>query len=165
MAISPRKCPKCHERRLNEVTEQYESTREHDGRAYAIAIPDLEMLVCEACGNRIIPEDSDDRLSDALRRVVGVLAPAEIRESRLKLGLTQERMARDLGVAEATLSRWETGAQIQQRAFDKILRAYFGVPELRKFFSGLASLSESSPALPGPTGRAFSADERTQQLG
>ena len=136
MAAFPRTCPKCRERRLIEVTEPYETTREHDGRAYPIAIPDLELLACAACGNRIVPDDSDDRLSDALRQAVGVLRPGQIRQSRLNLGMTQERMARDLGVAEATLSRWETGAQIQQRVLDKLLRAYFEMPELRKFLAG-----------------------------
>src|SRR5258708_20600902 len=139
MAVLPRKCPKCRERRLVEVTQRYETTLEHDGRAYLIAVPDLKLLVCEACGNRTIPDESDDRFSDALRRAAGVLCPGEIREGRSKLGLTQERMARDLSIAEATLSRWETGAQIQQRAFDKLLRAYFALPEFRKFVAGDAA--------------------------
>jgi hypothetical protein len=37
-----------------------------------------------------------------------------------------------LGVAVFTLSRWETGAQIQQRSLDRFLRAFFKLPELRE---------------------------------
>jgi transcriptional regulator with XRE-family HTH domain len=86
------------------------------------------------------------------------LTPAAIRENRLRLNLTQRELAEQLDIAEATLSRWETGAQIQQRAFDRLLRAYFGVPALRKFLkqefdqstlainSSAAELHEAAPA-------------------
>jgi hypothetical protein len=38
-----------------------------------------------------------------------------------------------LQIADATLSRWETGAQIQQRSMDRLLRGFFFVPEFRRF--------------------------------
>jgi putative zinc finger/helix-turn-helix YgiT family protein len=50
------------------------------------------------------------------------LALEEIRQGREKLALTQKQFANLLGVGEATVSRWETGAQIQQRAMDRFLR-------------------------------------------
>jgi transcriptional regulator with XRE-family HTH domain len=46
-------------------------------------------------------------------------------------------LARLLGVGEATLSRWETGGQIQQRALDRLLRLYFAVPPARDALDGL----------------------------
>ncbi len=133
--MAERKCPKCRQQRLVEVSQAYSTSRDHDGRTYPIVIPNLELLLCEACGNRIIPAKSDDQLSDALRLAAGLLSPQELRNGRRQLGLTQERMANDLGIAEATLSRWETGAQIQQRAFDKLLRAYFELPEFRAYLA------------------------------
>ena len=57
-----------------------------------------------------------------------MLTPEEIREGREKLGLTQKQFANLLGVGEATVSRWETGAQIQQRAMDRFLRACLASP-------------------------------------
>jgi putative zinc finger/helix-turn-helix YgiT family protein len=57
-----------------------------------------------------------------------LLSPEEIRRSREKLGLTQKQFAALLGVGEATVSRWETGAQIQQRAMDRFLRLCFASP-------------------------------------
>jgi hypothetical protein len=39
-----------------------------------------------------------------------------------KPGLTQKPFANLLDVGEATVSHWETGAQIQQRAMDRFLR-------------------------------------------
>ena len=37
-----------------------------------------------------------------------------------------------LRVAKETVSRWETGAQIQQRAMDLLLRLFFDIPEVRR---------------------------------
>jgi len=44
------------------------------------------------------------------------------------LALTQKQFAALLGVGEATVSRWETSAQIQQRAMDRFLRVCFASP-------------------------------------
>ena len=60
-----------------------------------------------------------------LRSHAGLLHNKEIRARREALGLTQKALAGYLQVAEATLSRWETGAQIQQRAMDAFLRSFF----------------------------------------
>lgn len=133
MQVKLKKCAKCRQAAVSQVSKRYETTREHDGRTYSLAIPDLSLLVCGNCGNQIVPDDSDDRLNDALRDAAGLLKPREIREFRTRLQLTQELMADDIGIAKETLSRWETGAQIQQRAFDNFLRAYFHMPSLRAF--------------------------------
>ncbi len=133
MVPFPRKCPNCRERRLDFVTETYEAELEHDGRKYKIAIPKLLLLACSACGNRILPDEADSQVSDELRRLAGLLSPSEIRANRDKLHLTQVQLARDLEIAEETLLKWETGAQIQQRAFDRLLRAYFDLPTLRAY--------------------------------
>jgi putative zinc finger/helix-turn-helix YgiT family protein len=61
-------------------------------------------------------------------REQGRLAEADIRQGREKLGLTQRESADLLGVGEATISRWETGGQIQQRAMDRFLRVCLASP-------------------------------------
>jgi hypothetical protein len=48
-----------------------------------------------------------------------------------------------LDVSESTLSRWETGAQIQQRAMDKLLRGFFEVPAFRQYL-GFTEIREAS---------------------
>jgi DNA-binding transcriptional regulator YiaG len=88
------------------------------------------------------------RLSDALRATAGLLQPGEIRAGREALGLTQKELANYLQIAEATLSRWETGAQIQQRSLDKLLRGFFGVEEFRRFLG----MPDLAPATPAPIG-------------
>lgn len=37
------------------------------------------------------------------------MTPADLRAARYLLGLSQRVLAKELGVAQATLSRWETG--------------------------------------------------------
>jgi hypothetical protein len=75
MVEFPRKCPNCRERQLNLVTELYETTFEHDGREYKISIPLLEFLSCSACGNRILPNDSEDIVLKEFRKTAGLLEP------------------------------------------------------------------------------------------
>jgi putative zinc finger/helix-turn-helix YgiT family protein len=131
-----KKCPNCHQLQMDLVTEKYEANLEHDAREYKFTVPGLVLLSCSSCGNRIIPDESDERLSDELRKAAGLLSPSEVRENRERLGLTQEQLAQKLDVSEYILSRWETGEQIQQHAYDKLLRVYFNVLQAREYLSG-----------------------------
>lgn len=140
----PKICPNCRERQVILVVEQYKDLLHHDGRDYAIGIPDLEMLGCQACGNRAITSGSDDRLTDALRTAAKLMKPAEIREAREALRLTPEEMASETGIDEIILSRWEAGGLLQTRVLDNFLRAYFALPDVRRFLTSRASLIETS---------------------
>jgi putative zinc finger/helix-turn-helix YgiT family protein len=145
------KCPNCRERRVTQVTERYDTTVEHDGRAYDISIPDLTLLKCEACGNRVLPGDADDRVSDAVRVAAGLLSPVEIRGKRLGLNLTPAEVADALGVSEEIFGQWESGSLIPSRQSDRMLRAFFAVPELRRYLSGPGARTAPTPgATPEP---------------
>ena len=129
----PWKCGKCRERAVHPTTlPTYEANLEHDGRSYHVALPDLEVFQCQNCGAVILDDAADDRLSDALRDAAGLLKPVEIRARREALGLKQRELAGYLRIAESTLSRWETGAQIQQRSMDALLRIFFELDEARR---------------------------------
>src|ERR1700730_4393566 len=118
----PKRCGKCGHQRMHLATVPYASTIEHDGRAYRVEIPALTVPQCGHCMAFSIDDEADQQISAAFRREAGLLAPEEIRQGREKLGLTQKQFANLLGVGEATISRWESGAQIQQRAMDRFLR-------------------------------------------
>ena len=45
--------------------------------------------------------------------------------------MSQQELAEQLGVAKETISRWETGAMIQSRAMDNLLRLFFESEEAR----------------------------------
>jgi putative zinc finger/helix-turn-helix YgiT family protein len=127
----PWKCRKCGKRAVNSRTIDYTTVKEHDGRAYSLTIPNLEVYECDECHERTLPDRSSDKVTDALRAAAGLLMPDEIRDNRKRMGLNQEALANYLRVAKETVSRWETGGQIQQRAMDLLLRVFFGVPFVR----------------------------------
>jgi putative zinc finger/helix-turn-helix YgiT family protein len=114
---------------------------EHDGRSYSLTVPNLAILECEACHERVLSDEAFAKVVDELRRKAGLLFPAEIREKRQQLGLKQGQFAELLGVAKETVSRWETGGQIQQRVMDDLIRAFFDLPELRDYLRERRGLS------------------------
>ncbi len=127
-----KKCGKCRERAVALAAVPYTVQIDHDGRKYTITIPDFLVPRCGKCGTIVLDEEANRQISAALREEVGLLPPEQIRRRRLALGLTQQALADALGVAVSTLSRWETGAQIQQRSLDRFLRAFFALSELRQ---------------------------------
>lgn len=127
----PWRCVHCQEKAVNRECVSYSVVCDHDGREYTVSIPDLVVPKCRNCGRMIFDDDANRRITDALRAQVGLLKPVQIRAGREALGLTQEQLASKLRVASATVSRWETGAQVQQRALDLLMRLYFGLAEVR----------------------------------
>lgn len=124
----PNRCGKCGQNKMHLATVTYATTIEHDGRAYRVEIPALTVPQCGHCNAISIDDEADQQISAAFRREARLLTPEEVRGGREKLGLTQKQFANRLGIGEATISRWETGAQIQQRAMDRFLRVCLASP-------------------------------------
>ena len=132
---------------------------QYDGRSYTVAVPEFRVPRCKNCGAMVFDDSANDQITDALRQQVGLLAPERIRGNRESLGLTQRDFANLLGVGESTVSRWETGSQIQQRSLDRLMRLFFAFPAVRDALSDqdrLADLGtqvlekpERRPAEPG----------------
>jgi putative zinc finger/helix-turn-helix YgiT family protein len=116
--------------------EEFDYTTEivHDGRTYQVNVPGLRTPRCQTseCRKILLDTDANRRITQAFRRAANLLEPEEIRRRREALGLTQAALAKRLEVGPATVSRWETGAQIQQRSLDKLLRLFFDLPEVRR---------------------------------
>jgi putative zinc finger/helix-turn-helix YgiT family protein len=124
----PWKCGACGERAIVRKVTHYTVQYGHDGRTYTVNVPDLEVPTCENCGEMAFDSRATLRIDQAFRDQIGLLAPEQIRHNREALGLTQEQLATNLGIASATISRWESGHQIQQRAMDRLLRLHFAYP-------------------------------------
>ncbi len=135
----PWKCGRCRQREVYPLEGEYTIEIVHDGRSYTVTLPSLRRFRCRNCGEVNLDEEANKQISQAFRRQAGLLTPEEIRQNRKKLGLTQEELAERLSVAEATLSRWEKGWQIQQRSLDKLMRLFFELPEVRQFLQPRAS--------------------------
>jgi putative zinc finger/helix-turn-helix YgiT family protein len=130
-------CPVCLAMSVRPEVLAYTASVKHDGVLHAIEIPALEVSRCHTCGELIFDDHVDDQINAALRSYLKLLTPAQIRAAREKLQLTQAELAEKLGVAEATVSRWETGALIQSRAVDNLMRVYFAVPRAREILNGI----------------------------
>lgn len=146
----PWKCPECGEKTIKPACEpRYATVMRHDGRDYPVAVKNLDLWKCEKCGLVQLPEPADAILQAALRKKAGLMSPEMIRGTREKLKLTQKELADELQVAESTLSRWESGMQIQQRAMDQYLRLVFALKlngEYEKYQAGSKNFKKKRTA-------------------
>ena len=149
MNSSERKCATCREGVLTPTTLDYTAEMEHDGRAYTVTVHNLDVLICDRCRAKVVPDESYARLADELRRQAGLLMPSEISRRREQLGLSQQDFACLLGVAAATVSRWETGAQIPQRVMSDFMQAFFDLPELQEYLKRRRGILQAAPRIAG----------------
>ena len=141
----PRKCATCREKAVKPINlTSYTVSVDFDGRSYPITLSDVSGTQCENCQVLILADTVDDRIDDELRKVVGLMQPAKIKERRNALNLTQKAVAQALRIGEATLCRWETGAQMQQRSMDLLLRLFFELTEVRQLVGIDSSKAENA---------------------
>jgi putative zinc finger/helix-turn-helix YgiT family protein len=121
---------------------------DHDGKKYLVHVPDQSVPKCQNCGELSIDEEASNQIEKAFRREANLLTPEEIREGRIKVGFTQQQdFARCFGIGVSTLSRWETGSQVQQHFHDGMLRTFFAIPEVRPFLEKLhVTETEKTPS-------------------
>ncbi|QNA85285.1 helix-turn-helix domain-containing protein [Sphingomonas sp. So64.6b] len=79
---------------------------------------------CIACGGSYYGEDAEKAMHNAVCDHLGRLRPGEIKAIRLRRGLNQIEFGDETGIGSASIKRWESGSQIQTKAFDNLLR-YF----------------------------------------
>lgn len=131
----PWKCPSCLKLEVFPDKVSYTAEIKHDGVLHTVHLPELETPKCRSCGEMLFDDSSDEQINHALRLQLRLLSPLQIRQSRTNLSLTQNELAKRLGVAEVTIAEWESGARIQSRAMDNLLRLYFTLPEARAVLS------------------------------
>jgi len=89
-------------------------------------------LSCPKCHEVVLRSQDARRLSeDAIaiyRRKHGLLSADQIRSIRARYTLTQAEFGRLLRLGANTLSRWESGRNVQTEAMDTLLRLIRDVP-------------------------------------
>src|SRR4051794_11442708 len=151
-----KKCGHCGQRTVALANEPYSIQIDHDGRKYQVNIPSLALPKCSNCGTISLDHEATEAIDAAFRRLAGLLTPEQIREGREQLGLNQQEFADKLAISVSTLSRWETGAQIQQRSLNRLMMAFFMCPEMRLCYDLIHSAESGAgpiactptPALP-----------------
>jgi putative zinc finger/helix-turn-helix YgiT family protein len=132
----PWPCSDCGTLTVVPTVIDYAAQVKHDGIVYDLHLPGLEVPHCQTCGETYSTDAVDEQVSDALRSRLHLLTPSQIRAGIEKLGLKQQQLAEQLGVAAETISRWVNGALIQSRAMDNLLRVYFAFPQVQKALCG-----------------------------
>jgi putative zinc finger/helix-turn-helix YgiT family protein len=132
----PWRCRHCGKSQVVMTSINYDAEVRHDGRVHMFAVANLELPVCQVCGNKVFTEKVDDQINAALRLNLRLLTPDEVRNALERVNMTQREAAERLGIAEATLSRWLNETQIQSRAMDNLLRVFFAFPQVRSALSG-----------------------------
>jgi putative zinc finger/helix-turn-helix YgiT family protein len=142
----PWRCTNCKQKTVSEATVDYTAEMEHDGHAYTISAERLKTPKCTHCGQVMLDAEALAVLDAALRTKARLLTPQQVRQYREAAALSEEELAQALGVASATVARWESGVQIQPRALDNLLRLFFGIQQVRQIL-----ITERISTLPMPT--------------
>jgi putative zinc finger/helix-turn-helix YgiT family protein len=104
----------------------------HPVNGEEISVPAVAHLKCSKCGEVVLRFADAKRLhEDAIaiyRRKHGLLSADEIRNLRARFGLTQADLARLLRLGGNTVSRWESGRNVQTSAMDILLRLIRDIP-------------------------------------
>jgi putative zinc finger/helix-turn-helix YgiT family protein len=97
-----------------------------------ISVQSARFLGCPKCGEIVLRFQDSKRLhEDAIaiyRKRHGLLSADEIRVIRAQFGLTQASLARLLRLGANTVSRWESGRNVQTAAMDLLLRLIRDLP-------------------------------------
>ncbi len=104
----------------------------------------MDSYVCEKCGLETATIEqtaaTQNAISDAYRKKMGLLSGSEIRNKRNKLGWSQSELAKRAGVGVAGIKRWENGI-IQTKSINLVLKAVFENTRIANNYTGNRSLS------------------------
>jgi putative zinc finger/helix-turn-helix YgiT family protein len=97
-----------------------------------VAVASAAHMSCPRCGEIVLRFQDAKRLGeDAIaiyRKKHGLLSADEIRAIREQFGFTQAELARLLRLGANTVSRWESGRNVQTAAMDILLRLIRDLP-------------------------------------
>ncbi len=113
-------CPECGDHELHARTE----IEKFDyGLGSDLVQLEAEVVVyqCQKCNCEFSDSSSEDVRHDAVCKHLGIFNPNEIKSIRGQYGLTRGQMAAASKIGEASIARWESGAVIQNGAYDNYL--------------------------------------------
>src|SRR6266851_8287663 len=93
----PWRCRHCGKNHVVMTTLHYDAEVRHDGRLYTFTIPNMDIPVCQACGEKVFTEKVDDQINAAFRSHLHLLTPEEMRTALERINMTQKEAAERLG--------------------------------------------------------------------
>jgi putative zinc finger/helix-turn-helix YgiT family protein len=120
-------CPRC-----GAETAERRSALKLPVNGEEVSVPSALHLHCPKCGDVVLRLGDARRLQeDAIaiyRKKHGLLSADEIRGIRKRFGLTQSELAHLLHLGANTISRWESGRNVQTEAMEMLLRLIRDLP-------------------------------------
>ncbi len=139
----PKKCGECG----SPVEESGESIA-IDLRGELVNVSGITHGRCTVCGEIYLDLDAAEQLQREavarLREARGLLTPAEIRDLRTSLDLSQAKFEKLLGTGPKTVVRWEKGTVFQSATADRLMRLLIARPALADLLSGAESRTLSA---------------------
>ena len=149
-------CPLCDGESI--VTSQHSDTFNYGSGDSAVTLHvDLPVHRCAECEFEFVDHEGERLRHEAVCRHLRILSPAEVRDVRQQHGMTKAAFAQVTGLGEATLSRWENGAVVQNRANDLYLRL-LTTPWI------MTKLQDLSAPEPAPSGGTVDTSQRFREL-
>ena len=141
------RCPNCGHAPLRDATITDRFPYEMGEEApVMVEVSDVPVQVCDQCGEQYLGPEAAKAQHMAVCRALGLLTPDQIKAIRERFGPTQAEFARLTGIGEATISRWERGRMLPNRAMDRYLRLLNARPEEVRTL--LRELSDPEPTSP-----------------
>src|SRR5579871_3038949 len=123
------RCSICGKGKLRQEIGEFRAQFEDDsGNAREVVVRDIRKSVCDSCGEFVLDEESEDRISAAQRAAMGLLSAKALEAFRESLEKTQEEMSELLGLGKRTWCRWESNDHFQSESFDRYLRLLMFAP-------------------------------------
>jgi len=104
---------------IQTITQQFAYA---DKNRDVLLTADVPVEHCQECGEMLLGEQGQIAQHEAVCNYLGRLSPAEIKEIRTGLKLSQQAFAERINAGVASVKRWETGLVIQNASMDSILR-------------------------------------------
>lgn len=159
-------CPSCGGATLQTVKRDYIAPI---GEEQKLRIPNIEMEVCDKCGEEILSLEAAREVDSAIAEHTDRLTPEELTVIRDDFGVDKTEMSEVLGLGGKTYLRWEQGNQYPSRSMGYYLRILREFPDAFAWLQSrgwrgrnrvvtsertpLAEMQERFPALAGDPSR------------
>ena len=119
-------CPSCGEATLQPVKRDYIAPI---GEGQKLRIPNIEMDVCDKCGEEILSLEAAREVDSAIAEYTDRLNPDDLTAIREDFGVDKTEMSEVLGLGGKTYLRWEQGNQYPSRSMGYYLRVLRDFPD------------------------------------
>jgi putative zinc finger/helix-turn-helix YgiT family protein len=145
------RCPCCGADSIEEVLRTDTVEVPSDGEPALVEVSNVPIERCRSCGEEFSGPRAAQVKHNAICRTLGLLTPEEIRQLRERMGLTQSQLSQLSGIGEATISRWERGRLLQNRAMDRYLRLLASDVRCPAFLRGVDRARDVQMTAPSPS--------------